>query len=96
MKDKWIKLILLSNCFNEGGSKQHLGFRYKNKWWCITHCSSKGILIPKEALQMDIISNKSEYIKIIHNQFPHILKTTNMKINKLMIKNYEKFKHSNL
>ena len=86
--DNWLQFYLLSNCFNDKGGT-HLGLKWKNRWYCITHNSSnERILIPKSALSMRDISPKKEYLKRVYNSAPNVKNPTNMSIAKAMFDQY--------
>jgi len=93
---RWIRLYKLNNCFNDK-SKKHLGLKYKNQWYCITHLDNdKGVLIKKKYLKMPNMSEKDEYLKRIFNSAPNVICPTNMKIHVDVLRNYDKFKLDNL
>lgn len=75
---RWLKLSLYKNCFGENEGN-HLGLRFRSRYFCITHSGGSGILIPKAALKMREISNKIEYLKEC-KVIPQVLHTTNMYI----------------
>lgn len=81
----WLSLKLLANCFKDG-KNTHLGFKYKKLWYCITHNSEQGTLIPKELLDMKVLSNKPEYLKVVVLSKPKVLHGTSMKIHKDILK----------
>ena len=76
---KWLKLHVINNCFNDK-FKTHLGLKYGDKWYCITHNSKNGHLIDKALLQMNEYSDKPEYLKKIKNSAPNIVKPINAHI----------------
>ena len=92
----WLTLYKLNNCFNDG-AKIHLGLKYEDQWYCITHLNTNsGVTIPKYFLKMRDISEKEEYLKRIFNSAPNVLSKTNMKIHKDVIIKYDKFKLDSL
>lgn len=92
----WLTLYVLNNCFNDG-AKRHLGLKYKNKWYAITHSNNNvGCLIPKKFLRMAEKSERDEFLKRLNNSAPNQLKKTSMAIHKYVLDNYDVFKLDNL
>ena len=86
--NNWLRLYVLNNCFNDKNGK-HLGLKWDNRWYCITHNSmNEKVLIPKSALSMRDISPKNEYLKRVYNSAPNILNPTNMSIAKSILIQY--------
>lgn len=76
---RWLRLSLYKNCFGENDGN-HLGLRFRGKFYCITHSGGgTGIIIQKKYLKMREISNKVEYLKEC-KVVPEILHTTGMYI----------------
>lgn len=92
----WLKLYKLNNCFNDK-NKTHLGLKYKNKWYAITHLDNNtGSLIPKKFLKMGVISEEPEYLKRILNSAPNIVSNTKMLIHERILEKYDEYKLDNL
>lgn len=92
----WLRLYKLNNCFNDK-SKTHLGLKYKGKWYCITHLNTDtGVLIKKYNLKMPVKSDKDEYLKRIITSAPNVITSTNLKIRRSVLLNYDKYKLDNL
>lgn len=71
-------LSLFSNCFKDG-KKTHLGIKFKGHYYCISHNSMNGKMVPKEYLKMKYISDKEEYFKQCLGK-PTVINQTSMKI----------------
>ena len=92
----WLNLNLLNNCFNDK-AKKHLGLKFKDKWYAITHLNTnEGSLIPKKFLRMRDISERPEFLKRLNNSAPNLVEETNMKIHIKVLKDYDKFKLDSL
>jgi len=83
---RWLTLSLFSNCFGEGDKFSHLGICFRGVYYCITHSSGNGIIVPKNMLKMAKMSNNEEYFKRCLN-IPKVLHRTKMKINESFIVN---------
>ena len=91
---KWLKLKLIRNCFNEG--RNHLGVKYNNKLYCISHAkSSSACIIPKHKMKNVSYSPKNEYLKKVLYSKAIILHGVNAYIEKKFVKKYTEFHDSN-
>lgn len=81
---RWLTLSLFSNCFGDGERNNHLGINFRGVYYCITHSSGNGVLIPKQFLKMKDISSHPEYFKKCTTK-PIVLHKTKMKLQEIFI-----------
>lgn len=83
----YVKLKVLNNCFNDR-NKTHLGVKYKDKWYAISHKARGGILIPPSCFKITRDSGRAKFLVKVDSA-PNVVKPISAWIHKSLLDNYD-------